>query len=278
MNFDYLEFNFCQFLEGLYGNRANFKPSVWDTGSEFCQTCFIFVITRWKLTFLSAAIFDFLELDFCQFLDGLYGNRANFKPSVWDTVWKFCQNSFRFVIRRSKLIFLSAVIFDFVKFNFCQFLEGLYGNRANFKPSVWATGWKCFKNSFRFVIRREKLIFLSAAIFDFLEFNFCQFLEGLYGNRTNFKGSASATGWRFSKDFFTFVIRRFKLIVQSSPIFDFVKFHFWRFLEDLYGNPTNFKGCASATGWELSKDFYRFVISRWQLTFLTAAIFEFLKS
>ena len=86
------------------------------------------------MTFLSAAIFDFLEFNFCQFLEGLYGNRANFKPSVWDTGWKFCQNSFRFVIRRSKLIFLSAAIFDFVKFNFCQFLEGLYGNRANFKP------------------------------------------------------------------------------------------------------------------------------------------------
>ena len=26
---------------------------------------------------------------------------------------------------------------------------------------------------------------------------------------------------------------------QSAPIFDFVKFHFWRFLRDLYGNPAN---------------------------------------
>ena len=65
---------------------------------------------------------------------------------------------------------------------------------------------------------------------------------------------------------------------QSAPIFDFVKFHFWRFLRDLYGNPANFKGCAPATGWEFSKDFFRFVIRRLELTFLSAAIFEFLKS
>ena len=65
---------------------------------------------------------------------------------------------------------------------------------------------------------------------------------------------------------------------QSAPIFDFVKFHFWRFLRDLYGNPANFKGCAPATGREFSKDFFRFVIRRSELTFLPAAIFEFLKS
>ena len=65
---------------------------------------------------------------------------------------------------------------------------------------------------------------------------------------------------------------------QSAPIFDFVKFPFLRFLRDLYGNPGNFKGCAPSTGREFSKDFLRFVIRRSELTFLSAAIFEFLKS
>ena len=62
------------------------------------------------------------------------------------------------------------------------------------------------------------------------------------------KATVSATGWEFSKDSFTFVMRRLKLTFKSAPIFDFVKFHFWRFLRDLYGNPANFKGLASATG------------------------------
>ena len=44
------------------------------------------------------------------------------------------------------------------------------------------------------------------------------------------------------------VMRRLKLTFKSALIFYFVKFHFWRFLRDLYGNPANFKGFASATG------------------------------
>ena len=128
------------------------------------------------------------------------------------------------------------------------------------------------------MIRASRTTFLSAVIFDSVKFHFWRFLEDLYGNPANFKGSVSATGWEFSKDFFRFVIRRSELTFKSAPIFDSVKFHFWRFLEDLYGNPASFKGFVSATEWEFSKDFFRFVIRRSKLTFLSAAIFEFLKS
>ena len=116
------------------------------------------------------------------------------------------------------------------------------------KPKVWDAGWVFWENFFGFIMRASRSTFLSAAIFDFVKFHFWWFLEGFCGNRTNFKGSVSATGWEFSKDSFTFVMTRLKLTFKSAPIFDFVKFHFWRFLRDLYGNPANFKGFASATG------------------------------
>ena len=152
------------------------------------------------------------------------------------------------MIRSSRTTFLSAAIFDLVKFHFRRFSEDLYGNPANFKGSVSATGWEFSKDFFRFVIRRSELTFTSAPIFDSVKFQFWRFLEDLYGNPANFKGSVSATGWEFSKDFFRFVIRRSELIFKSAPIFDSVKFHFWRFFEDLYGNPANFKDSVSATG------------------------------
>ena len=140
------------------------------------------MISVLKTTFLSAAIFDFVNFQFRSFLEGLYGNRANFKREVWDTGWVFCKNSFRFVISASKTTFLSAAIFDFVKFQFRLFLEGLYGNPANFKREVWDTGWVFCKNFSRFVISASKTTFLSAAIFDFVKFQFRSFLEGLYWN------------------------------------------------------------------------------------------------
>ena len=40
------------------------------------------------------------------------------KPKVWDAGWVFWENLFGFIIRASRSTFLSAAIFDFVKFHF----------------------------------------------------------------------------------------------------------------------------------------------------------------
>ena len=40
------------------------------------------------------------------------------KPKVWDAGWVFWENFFGFIMRASRNTFLSAAIFDFVKFHF----------------------------------------------------------------------------------------------------------------------------------------------------------------
>ena len=137
-----------------HSNGPTFKPEVWDTACVNFRNFLRFVIRTSRTTFLFAPILDFIKFRFRWFLEALCGNRANFKRDVWDTGWVNLRNFFTFVIRRSRAIYLFAAIFDFVKFHFCQFLEGLYGDRANFKRGVWDTGWVNLQNFFRFVIRR----------------------------------------------------------------------------------------------------------------------------
>ena len=75
------------------------------------------------MTFLSAAIFDFVKFNVWPFLEGLYGNWPFSRLKLWDVGSQFCKNFFRFVITASKTTFLSAAIFEFLKSQFWSFLR-----------------------------------------------------------------------------------------------------------------------------------------------------------
>ena len=75
------------------------------------------------MTFLTAAIFDFVKFHFGPFLEGLYGNWPFLRLKLRDEGSEFCKNFFGFVITASKTTFLWAAIFEFLKSQFWSFLR-----------------------------------------------------------------------------------------------------------------------------------------------------------
>ena len=211
---------------------------------------------------------------FCIFLCiGLLPPLLN--PKVCDAGWVFWENLFGFIIRASRSTFLSAAIFDFVKFHFWWLLEGLYGNRTNFKGSVVGHWMRILKRFFHIRDQEVKIGLSVRADFWFCEISFLAIFRGFVWESGQLQRLRVGHWMGVLKRFLQIRDQEFSIDLSICGDFWISQILILVFFKGLYGN-WPFSRLKLWDVWWRHRDDVMFFFSfgPWA-TFLSARIFEF---